>query len=68
MIGVALVIALEKMWRYGEVLARLVGAAALVYAVLVGIEPSLAPGLDPSVMMSDAPMPADGTDPMDMSP
>ena len=53
MIGVALVIAVEKVWRFGEVFARVVGVSALIYAVLVGIEPSLAPGLDPNVVISD---------------
>ena len=47
MIGVALIIAVEKVWRFGEMFARVVGVSALVYAALVGIEPSLAPGLDP---------------------
>ena len=53
MIGVAVIIAVEKVWRFGEVFARLVGVSALVYAVLVGIDPSLAPGLDPDVVMHD---------------
>jgi len=53
MIGVAVIIAVEKVWRFGEVFARLVGVSALVYAVLVGIDPSLAPGLDPDVVMDD---------------
>jgi hypothetical protein len=75
MIGVALIIAIEKVWRFGERFARVVGATALVYAALVGIEPSLAPGLDPGVMMIDdmemddeieAPVPAVEHDPMGM--
>jgi hypothetical protein len=53
MIGVAIVIAVEKVWRFGEVFARVVGVSALVFAVLVGIEPSLAPGLDPAVVVTD---------------
>jgi predicted metal-binding membrane protein len=53
MIGVAVIIAVEKVWRFGELFARLVGVSALVYAVLVGIDPSLAPGLDPDVVMDD---------------
>ena len=53
MIGVALIIAIEKVWRFGEMFARVVGVSALVYAALVGIEPSLAPGLDPGVIMND---------------
>ena len=32
---------------------RVVGVSALVYAALVAIEPSLAPGLDPAVVMND---------------
>lgn len=47
MISVALVIALEKTWRYGERLARAVGVGALIYAAALLIAPSLAPGLDP---------------------
>jgi predicted metal-binding membrane protein len=53
MIGVAVVIAVEKVWRFGEAFARVVGVSALVYAALVGVEPSLAPGLDPNVIMND---------------
>ena len=53
MIGVALVIAVEKVWRFGELFARVVGVSALIFAVLVGIEPSLAPGLDPDVVIND---------------
>ena len=77
MIGVAVIIAVEKVWRFGEVFARVVGVSALVYAVLVGIEPSLAPGLDPAVVMDDdmqmdddmeAPVPAVEGDPMEMNP
>ena len=52
-IGVALVIAVEKMWRFGELFARVVGVSALIFAVLVGIEPSLAPGLDPDLVIND---------------
>jgi predicted metal-binding membrane protein len=77
MIGVAVIIAVEKVWRFGEVFARVVGVCALVYAVLVGVEPSLAPGLDPAVVMDDdmemdddmdAPVPAVEVDPMEMNP
>jgi predicted metal-binding membrane protein len=56
MVGVALVIAVEKVWRFGEVFARVVGVSAFVYAGLVGIEPSLAPGLDPDVVVEDMDM------------
>ncbi len=47
MAGLALVIGVEKHWRHGRVFARAVGIAALVLAVLVVLEPGLAPGLDP---------------------
>jgi predicted metal-binding membrane protein len=74
MIGVAVIIAVEKVWRFGEAFARVVGVSALVYAVLVGVEPSLAPGLDPNVIMNDdmemddmeEPVPAVGAGPMGM--
>jgi predicted metal-binding membrane protein len=45
MAGIAVVIALEKQWRHGETLARLVGVAALVFAVAVAFDAGLAPGL-----------------------
>jgi predicted metal-binding membrane protein len=47
MVGLALVIGVEKHWRHGRRFARAVGIAALVLAVLVVLEPGLAPGLDP---------------------
>ncbi len=53
MIGVAVIIAVEKLWRFGETFARVVGVSALVFAALVGIDPSLAPGLDPAVVTND---------------
>ena len=53
MIGVAAIIAIEKVWRFGAIFARVVGVSALIYAALVAIEPSLAPGLDPTVIMDD---------------
>jgi predicted metal-binding membrane protein len=55
MIGVAVIIAVEKVWRFGEAFARIVGVAALVYAALVGLAPSLAPGLDPDMIMNNDP-------------
>jgi predicted metal-binding membrane protein len=75
-IGVAVIIAVEKVWRFGEAFARVVGVSALVYAVLVGVEPSLAPGLDPNVVMNDdmemddmeQPVPAVGDGPMYIEP
>jgi predicted metal-binding membrane protein len=47
MAGLAVVIGIEKHWRHGRMFARAVGIAALLLAVLVVIEPGLAPGLDP---------------------
>jgi predicted metal-binding membrane protein len=73
MIAVAVIIGVEKVWRFGEAFARVVGVSALVYGALVGIEPSLAPGLDPHMITNDdmemddemdAPMPAVHEDPM----
>ncbi len=57
MVGVALVIAVEKLWRHGEQFARAVGAAALIYAVVVAFAPRLAPGLDPDRTMPDGRVP-----------
>jgi predicted metal-binding membrane protein len=51
MVGLAVVIALEKAWRHGETFARIVGIGCLVYAVLLMFEPGLAPGLDPGAVM-----------------
>lgn len=59
MVGLAVVIALEKTWRHGERLARLVGVAALALALALAAFPALAPGLDPGAVMTsgdDAPM------------
>ena len=55
MLTLAGVIALEKHWRHGERLAQVVGAAALVMAIAVAFDGSLAAGLwtDDSVPMSD---------------
>jgi predicted metal-binding membrane protein len=57
MVGVALVIAVEKLWRHGEQFARAVGAAALIYAVVVAFAPQFAPGLDPDRTAPDGGMP-----------
>ena len=46
MVGLALLIALEKWWRFGELLAKVAGAAAIVFAVVLLFDASLAPGLD----------------------
>jgi predicted metal-binding membrane protein len=47
MAALAITIGVEKHWRHGRTFARVVGVVALVLAVLVVIEPGLAPGLDP---------------------
>jgi predicted metal-binding membrane protein len=47
-VGIAVVIALEKHWRHGELLGRLVGVAFLVWALLLIFDPGLAPGLSPT--------------------
>lgn len=52
MIGLAVVIAVEKVWRHGEQFARVVGVAALGYAVALVFRPELAPGLDPGAVMT----------------
>ena len=51
MVGLALVIAVEKHWRHGERFARVVGVVAVVWAVWIIIDPSVAPGLDPDAVM-----------------
>ena len=56
MVGLAIVIAVEKMWRYGEGFARAVGVACLLFAVALVFEPGLAPGLDPGAVMTMMPM------------
>jgi predicted metal-binding membrane protein len=45
MLGIALLIALEKRWRYGEALAKVAGIAALVFAVAIVFDADLATGL-----------------------
>jgi predicted metal-binding membrane protein len=45
MIVLAVLITLEKQWRYGETLAKVVGVAALVYAGAIAIDGDLAAGL-----------------------
>lgn len=59
MVGLAAVIAVEKVWRHGERFARVFGIGCLVFAVVVIFEPGLAPGLDPGAVMS---MTDDGMD------
>jgi predicted metal-binding membrane protein len=50
MVGLAVVISVEKVWRHGERFARAVGVAALVYAFALAFKPELAPGLDPGAV------------------
>lgn len=54
MVGLALLIALEKQWRHGELLAKLAGVAAVAFAIAIAFDAGLAPGL------------FDDSDPMDM--
>jgi predicted metal-binding membrane protein len=51
MVGLAIIIGVEKLWRHGETFAKAVGGASLVYAVALIFAPALAPGLDPSELM-----------------
>ena len=51
MVGLALVIALEKLWRHGAQLARAAGWASLALAVLVIPFPGIATGLNPDAVM-----------------
>ena len=68
MVGLALVIAVEKHWRHGEKFARLVGIVAVVWAVAIVIDPSVAPGLDPDAVMNmDMNGDMDMNDDMDMN-
>lgn len=52
MVGLAVVITIEKVWRHGERFARAVGVVCLLFAVALVFEPGLAPGLDPDAVMS----------------
>jgi predicted metal-binding membrane protein len=57
MIGLALLVTLEKQWKYGETLANVAGVAALIFALAIVFDASLAPGLidrdgDTDMMMS----------------
>jgi predicted metal-binding membrane protein len=55
MVVLAAVVLAEKLWGRGEVLARVVGIAALAFAIAVIWVPALAPGLhETSQMMSMA--------------
>ena len=61
MVGIALLIALEKRWRFGEQLAKVAGVTAIAFAVLLVFDASLAPGLydsgDQMDMDDEMPMP-----------
>jgi predicted metal-binding membrane protein len=46
MAGLALAIGIEKHWRHGRGFARAIGVVALVLAVVMFVEPGVAPGLD----------------------
>ena len=63
MVVLALLITLEKQWRHGEALAKIIGVAALVYALAIAFDADLAPGLidngDMTPMDMDDPMAAD---------
>jgi len=48
MVVLALVVAVEKIWRHGDLFAKGVGVAALAYAVALVFAPHLAPGLAPT--------------------
>jgi predicted metal-binding membrane protein len=45
MVVLALLITLEKQWRHGEALAKIIGVTALAYAVAIAFDADLAPGL-----------------------
>lgn len=51
MIVLAIVIAVEKTWRYGEHFARIIGIGSIAYALALIFLPGLAPGLDPAGVM-----------------
>jgi len=51
MVGLAIIIGVEKLWRHGETFAKAVGGASLVYAAALLFFPELAPGLDPGALM-----------------
>ena len=56
MVGLAVVIAVEKMWHRGESFARVVGVGCIIYAAALIFRPELAPGLDPGAVMQMADM------------
>jgi predicted metal-binding membrane protein len=59
MIALAVVVFLEKLWRRGPLLTRLVGVAFLAIAIMAAFDPSLLPALRPATPISGTPMPSD---------
>jgi predicted metal-binding membrane protein len=55
MVGLALLIVVEKLWVRGPLAGRLAGIAALGLALALIWVPGLAPGLDPGTMAHMAP-------------
>lgn len=53
MVALAVVVFLEKNWRYGKTLSLAVGVALIVYACVLPFFPDLAPGLVPDTGMQD---------------
>ena len=51
MVGLALVIAIEKHWGHGERFAQAVGVIAVVWALVIIVEPGAAPGLNPDAIV-----------------
>lgn len=51
MVGLALIIAVEKHWRHGMRFAQVVGFVAVIWALLIVADPRFAPGLDPDATM-----------------
>jgi predicted metal-binding membrane protein len=50
MVGLAAIVGIEKIWRHGDTFAKVVGVAALAYAVALVFAPHLAPGLAPTTV------------------
>ena len=53
MAALAVVFLVEKNWRYGEALTRVVGTAVLVLGLAVVVQPDLLPGGMPVDTMSE---------------
>ena len=51
MVGLALVIAIEKRWRHGEIFSKAIGVTAIVWALVIIVEPGAARGLHASSFM-----------------